>query len=86
MVNVVSVLECQDGTGLLYTLCELDALTKSLGKTSCIIPMVAAVLADRKSLVRVIVPKALLQQTAELLQARLGGMLNRPLRHVPFAR
>ena len=48
--------------------------------------MVAAVLADRKQLVRVIVPKALLQQTAELLQARLGGILDRPLRHVPFAR
>lgn len=56
------------------------------GKTSCIIPMVALALADKKQLVRVLVPKALLQQTAQLLQARLGGILGRQLRHVPFSR
>ncbi|KAF7562130.1 hypothetical protein G7046_g2016 [Stylonectria norvegica] len=56
------------------------------GKTSCIIPMVAAALADRKRLVRVVVPKALLQQTAQILQSRLGGILGRRLRHVPFSR
>lgn len=56
------------------------------GKTSCIIPMVAAAMADRRSLVRVIVPKALLLQTAQLLQSRLGGLLNRCIRHVPFSR
>ncbi|KAK4442765.1 hypothetical protein QBC34DRAFT_479587, partial [Podospora aff. communis PSN243] len=43
------------------------------GKTSCIMPMAAASLADGKNLVRVIVPKALLLQTAHLLQSRLGG-------------
>ncbi|KAK0714105.1 hypothetical protein B0T26DRAFT_784054 [Lasiosphaeria miniovina] len=56
------------------------------GKTSCIIPMVAASMADKKSLVRVIVPKALLLQTAQLLQSRLGGILNRSVRHIPFSR
>ncbi|KAK1982971.1 hypothetical protein LZ30DRAFT_780902 [Colletotrichum cereale] len=56
------------------------------GKTSCIIPMVAAALADRQNLVRVIVPKALLLQTAQLLQARLGGLLDRQVRHIPFSR
>lgn len=56
------------------------------GKTSCIIPMVASELADTKKLVRVIVPKALLLQTAQLLQTRLGGLLGREVRHVPFAR
>ncbi|KAI1056515.1 hypothetical protein LB507_002185 [Fusarium sp. FIESC RH6] len=56
------------------------------GKTSCIIPMAAAALANKKQLVRIIVPKALLQQTAQLLQARLGGVLNRGIRHVPFSR
>jgi len=56
------------------------------GKTSCIMPMAAASLADGKSLVRVIVPKALLLQTAQLLQSRLGGMLNRRICHVPFSR
>lgn len=48
--------------------------------------MAAAALANRKQLVRVIVPKALLQQTAQLLQARLGGILGRSIRHVPFSR
>ncbi|KAI9150138.1 hypothetical protein HJFPF1_09893 [Paramyrothecium foliicola] len=56
------------------------------GKTSCIIPMAAAALADGKKLVRIIVPKALLQQTADVLQSRLGRMLNRQLRHIPFSR
>ncbi|KAI5460281.1 hypothetical protein BGZ63DRAFT_454593 [Mariannaea sp. PMI_226] len=56
------------------------------GKTSCIIPMAAAALADRTRLVRVVVPKALLQQTAQLLQSRLGGILGRQIRHVPFSR
>ncbi|KAJ9667427.1 hypothetical protein H2201_002295 [Coniosporium apollinis] len=49
-------------------------------------PMVAAVLADTKRLHRVVVPKALLLQTAQLLQARLGGLLGREVRHVPFSR
>ena len=48
--------------------------------------MVAAVLADTKKLLRVIVPKPLLLQTAQLLQARLGGLLGREVRHVPFSR
>ena len=48
--------------------------------------MVAAVLADTKRLLRVVVPKPLLLQTAQLLQARLGGLLGRAVRHVPFSR
>ncbi|KAK3356620.1 hypothetical protein B0T25DRAFT_603140 [Lasiosphaeria hispida] len=56
------------------------------GKTSCIIPMVAAAMADKKNLVRVIVPKALLQQTGQLLQSRLSGLLNRDICHIPFSR
>ncbi|KAH8896015.1 hypothetical protein GQ53DRAFT_854400 [Thozetella sp. PMI_491] len=56
------------------------------GKTSCIIPMAALVLANRKSLVRVSVPKALIQQTGQLLHSRLGGLLNRELYHAPFSR
>ncbi|PVH75301.1 hypothetical protein DL98DRAFT_562460 [Cadophora sp. DSE1049] len=56
------------------------------GKTSCIIPMVAAVLADGKNLMRVIVPKSLLLQTAQLLHLRLGGLIGREIVHVPFSR
>jgi Protein of unknown function (DUF3638)/Protein of unknown function (DUF3645) len=48
--------------------------------------MAAAALADTKKLMRVVVPKSLLLQTAQLLQARLGGLLGREVRHVPFSR
>lgn len=61
-------------------------LNMGQGKTSTIIPLVASILANGKSLCRVVVPKALLLQTAQLLQLRLGGLLGRELRHVPFSR
>lgn len=50
------------------------------------IPMVAAVLAEGKSLARVVVPRALLQQNAQLLTSRLGGLLGREICHIPFSR
>lgn len=56
------------------------------GKSSCIIPMVAAALADKRQLLRVIVPKPLLLQMAQVLQARLGGLLGRTVKHIPFSR
>ncbi|TAQ88566.1 hypothetical protein B7494_g3109 [Chlorociboria aeruginascens] len=56
------------------------------GKTSCIIPMVAAALADSKRLLRVIVPKPLLLQSARLLHSRIGGLVGRETRHVQFSR
>ncbi|KAJ6256008.1 hypothetical protein Dda_9302 [Drechslerella dactyloides] len=57
-----------------------------LGKTSCIMPMVAAILADGKRLLRVVVPRALLLQTVQIIHARLGGLVGREVRHVPFSR
>ncbi|KAK6334542.1 hypothetical protein TWF730_003756 [Orbilia blumenaviensis] len=56
------------------------------GKTSCIMPMAAAVLADSKRLLRVVVPRALLLQTVQMIHARLGGLVGREVRHVPFSR
>ncbi|KAK6539145.1 hypothetical protein TWF694_009389 [Orbilia ellipsospora] len=56
------------------------------GKTSCIMPMAAAVLADSKRLLRVLVPRALILQTVQMIQARLGGLVGREVRHVPFSR
>lgn len=56
------------------------------GKTSVIMPMVACLLADGKRLNRLIVPKSLLSQTAQILQSRLGGLLGREVTHVPFSR
>jgi hypothetical protein len=65
---------------------SLLQLNMGQGKTSVIIPMVALKLADSRMLMRVIVPKPLLLQTAQLLQARLGGLLGRKLLHLPFSR
>ena len=56
------------------------------GKSSVIIPIAAAALADGKQLVRVIVPKALTVQMFELLVSRLGGLTNRSIYHLPFFR
>lgn len=56
------------------------------GKTSTIMPMVAAVLADMTNLLRVVVPKPLLLQTAQVLQGRLGGLIGREVWHIPFSR
>lgn len=56
------------------------------GKSSVIIPIVAAALADGKQLVRVIVPKALTVQMFEILVSRLGRLVNRPIYHLPFSR
>ena len=56
------------------------------GKSSIIVPMIVADLADTHNLVRVVVPRPLLLQTAQLLQARLGGLIGRNVKHVPFTR
>ena len=56
------------------------------GKSSIVIPMVVAQLADTNNLVRVVVPRPLLLQTAQLLQARLGGLIGRKIKHIPFSR
>jgi hypothetical protein len=56
------------------------------GKTSVIMPMVAAVLANGAMLNRLVVPKALLSQAAQIFQAWLGGLLGREIIHVPFSR
>ncbi|KAJ8110852.1 hypothetical protein OPT61_g6407 [Boeremia exigua] len=56
------------------------------GKTSCILPMVAAVLANKQDLARIVVPRPLLLQSAQVLHAKLGNLVNRELIHIPFSR
>ena len=56
------------------------------GKSSVIIPIAAAALADGNQLVRVVVPKELTVQMFELLTSRLGGLANKPIYHLPFSR
>ncbi|PNS17150.1 Signal recognition particle subunit SRP68 [Sphaceloma murrayae] len=56
------------------------------GKTSCIVPMAMALLADGMQLTRLIVPRALIFQTAQVLQTRLGGLCGREVSHLTFTR
>ena len=56
------------------------------GKSSVIVPIAAATLADGHRLVRVIVPKSLTTQMKYLLVDRLGGLANRPVYQLSFSR
>ncbi|KAL5423808.1 hypothetical protein PMIN04_003610 [Paraphaeosphaeria minitans] len=56
------------------------------GKSSVIVPMVAAALSDKKSLVRVLVGKPQFRQMMQTLIATLGGLLSRQIFHMPFTR
>ncbi|KIW36714.1 uncharacterized protein PV06_11123 [Exophiala oligosperma] len=56
------------------------------GKSSVIIPMVAATAANTNQLVRVIVLKQLANAMLEILLNRLGGLLGRRIIFLPFSR
>ena len=56
------------------------------GKSSVIVPIVAAALADGKKLVRIVVLKPLSLQMFHVLLKTLGGMLGRRIFHMPFSR
>ncbi|KAG9960476.1 hypothetical protein KCU61_g6491, partial [Aureobasidium melanogenum] len=56
------------------------------GKSSVIVPMLAAALADGTHLVRIVVLKPLLRQTEQILSQRLGGLLGHRVCHIPFSR
>lgn len=48
--------------------------------------IVAAMLADKQHLLRIVVPRALLLQSAQVMHVKLGGLLDRELLHIPFSR
>ncbi|OCK75836.1 hypothetical protein K432DRAFT_429141 [Lepidopterella palustris CBS 459.81] len=56
------------------------------GKSSVIVPIVAAALADGSKLVRVVVTKPLSKQMMHILTMKLGGLLNRRVYYLPFSR
>ena len=56
------------------------------GKSSVIVPIVSAALADTTKLVRVIVGKPQSKQMFQMLVSKLGGILNRRIYHLPFSR
>lgn len=56
------------------------------GKSSVIVPMASAALADGSKLVRVIVAKAQAKQMYQMLVSKFSGFLNRPVYQLPFSR
>lgn len=56
------------------------------GKSSVIVPIVAAALADGQQLVRVIVAKPQSKQMAQMLISKLGGLVDRRVYYMPFSR
>ncbi|KAJ7623634.1 hypothetical protein FB45DRAFT_1089387 [Roridomyces roridus] len=56
------------------------------GKSSVIVPIIAASLADGQQLVRVVVLKPLSSQMFQLLKQRLSGLVDRRLFYLPFSR
>jgi hypothetical protein len=61
-------------------------LNMGQGKSSVIVPIIAAALADRKKLIRVVVLKSLAPQMFHLLVEKLGGLLNRRIFYMPISR
>ncbi|GAW18489.1 hypothetical protein ANO14919_079650 [Xylariales sp. No.14919] len=56
------------------------------GKSTVIVPIVAAALADGSRLVRVVVAKPQSKQMQQMLVSKLGGMLDRRVYNAPFSR
>lgn len=56
------------------------------GKSSVIIPVVAAALADGSRLVRIITAKPQANQMTQMMVSKLGGLLDRQVYHLPFSR
>ncbi|WDK18700.1 hypothetical protein CGRA01v4_09986 [Colletotrichum graminicola] len=56
------------------------------GKSSVIVQMVVAAIADGSNLVRVIVAKPQSKQMFQMMVSKLGGLLDRRIYHMPFSR
>ncbi|KAI0188207.1 hypothetical protein EV127DRAFT_513230 [Xylaria flabelliformis] len=56
------------------------------GKSSVIVPMVAAELADGLQLARVVVAKPQSKQMMQMLTSKLGGLVDRRVYYMPFSR
>lgn len=65
---------------------SIQQLNMGEGKSSVIVPLVAATLADGKSLARVVVLKPLATQMFNILVQRLSGLAQRRVYYLPFSR
>jgi len=64
----------------------LQQLQMGEGKSSVIVPLVAAYLSNGEALVRLIVPKALVSQMFRILARRLSGLAQRRIYYMPISR
>ena len=69
-----------------HSLNAVMQLNMGEGKSSVIVPIVAAALADGTRLVRILVGKAQSRQMMHVLTKRLGGLLGRVVYTLPFSR
>ena len=65
---------------------SLIQLNMGEGKSSVIIPLVAAALADGSRMVRILVLKSLSKQMTHIITRRLGGLVDRKIYYMPFSR
>lgn len=65
---------------------QVVQLNMGEGKSSVIVPLVAAGLANGLQLVRVVVAKPQSKQMAQMLISKLGGMLDRRIYYMPYSR
>jgi len=61
-------------------------LNMGAGKSSVIVPIVAAALADGTKLVRIVVAKAQFKQMTQTVLSKLGGLLDRRIYYLPVSR
>jgi len=80
--QVAAVMRQPSGTSVNATV----QLNMGAGKSSVVVPIVAAALADGSKLVRVVVAKPQSKQMAQMLLSKLGGMLNRRVYYLPISR
>ncbi|KAL8968995.1 MAG: hypothetical protein Q9197_004578 [Variospora fuerteventurae] len=64
----------------------LMQLNMGEGKSSVIIPLITAALADGDQVLRVVVLRSLARQMQDTIMQRLGGLAARPIYHMPFSR
>ncbi|KAK5691400.1 hypothetical protein LTR97_011393 [Elasticomyces elasticus] len=77
--DIAAQMRSPDGNAVLQ-------LNMGEGKSSLIVPIVAAALANGSQLVRVVVAKPQFKQMAQMMISKLGGMLNRRIYYMPFSR
>ncbi|KAL8755210.1 MAG: hypothetical protein Q9184_004869 [Pyrenodesmia sp. 2 TL-2023] len=64
----------------------LMQLNMGEGKSSVIIPLIAAVLANGEQVLKVVVLRSLARQMQDTILQRLGGLAGRPIYYMPFSR